>query len=103
MRRDWLVAAGLYLATVAVYLRTLCAWVYVEGSGELIGAAWWLGTPHPTGYPLYVLLARSVALLLPIASPAAAVNGATALLSAGAAPVFYLLLRQRALPRASAA
>ena len=89
---------------MGAYLWTLCPAVYVEGSGELIGATWWLGTPHPTGYPLYVLLGRLAAVCMPVPSPAAAVNAATALLSALVAPALYLLLRERRLsPGASSA
>jgi hypothetical protein len=103
MNRDRGIAAGLFVATAGAYLWTLCPSVYVEGSGELIGATWWLGTPHPTGYPLYALLGRLLAASMPVASPAPAVNAATALLSAAAAPAMFLLLRERHLTRAAAA
>ena len=103
MSRDRVNAAALFVIAAGAYLWTLCPSVYVEGSGELIGATWWLGTPHPTGYPLYTLLARLLAASMPKSSPAAAVNAATALLSAAVAPVLYLLLRERHLTRASAA
>ena len=103
MTRDRTIATCLFVATVGAYLWTLCPSVYVEGSGELIGATWWLGTAHPTGYPLYVLLGHLLAACMPSASPAAAVNAATALLSAAAAPALFLLLRERSVTRASAA
>ena len=103
MSRDRAIAAALFIIATGVYVWTLCPSVYVEGSGELIGATWWLGTPHPTGYPLYTLLARLLAASMPMSSPAAAVNAATALLSAAVAPALYLLLRERRLTRASAA
>ena len=61
---------------------TLCPTVYVEGSGELIGAAYKLGTAHPTGYPLFCLSSRLVALVLPWVSPAMAINVASALFAA---------------------
>ena len=96
MSRDRAFAAALFIIATGVYVWTLCPSVYVEGSGELIGATWWLGTPHPTGYPLYTLLARLLAASMPMSSPAAAVNAATALLSAAVAPALYLLLRERA-------
>ena len=102
MRRDYALALALFALTMGAYLATLCPLVYIEGSGELIGATWWLGTPHPTGYPLYVLVARLLAVSMPTASPAAAINAATALLSSLAAPALYLLLRQRRLTRAAA-
>lgn len=95
MRRDYQIGVVLYGICAAVYMWTLCPSVYVEGSGELIGATWWLGTPHPTGYPLYALLGRVLAQLMPFASPAMSVNAATALLAAGAGPAMFLLLRQQ--------
>ena len=73
-------AAG--VAALAVYGMTLCPTVYVEGSGELIGAAYRLGTAHPTGYPLFCLSSRLIALALPWVSPAMAINAASALFAA---------------------
>ncbi len=73
-------AAG--AAALAVYGMTLCPTVYVEGSGELIGAAYKLGTAHPTGYPLFCLSSRLLALALPWGSPAMAINAASALFAA---------------------
>ena len=69
-------------AALAVYGTTLCPTVYVEGSGELIGAAYGLGTAHPTGYPLFCLSSRLLALALPWVSPALAINAASALFAA---------------------
>ena len=73
-------AAG--VAALVVYGMTLCPTVYVEGSGELIGAAYRLGTAHPTGYPLFCLSSRLLALALPWGSPATAINAASALFAA---------------------
>ena len=56
---------AVFAAAFAVYLLTLCPTVYVEGSGELIGAVHFLGTPHPTGYPLFCLWARLFSAFLP--------------------------------------
>lgn len=74
------IAAG--IAALVVYGMTLCPTVYVEGSGELIGAAYRLGTAHPTGYPLFCLSSRLLALALPWVSPAMAINAASALFAA---------------------
>ncbi len=81
--------------SLAVYLTTLCPTVYVEGSGELIGATYLLGTPHPTGYPLYCLLGRLVSLLLPFDSPAYEINAVSALAAASAVGVLCALLCRR--------
>ena len=74
------IAAG--IAALVVYGMTLCPTVYVEGSGELIGAAYGLGTAHPTGYPLFCLSSRLLVLMLPWVSPAMAINAASALFAA---------------------
>ena len=85
--RGWVVTAGIVrlaagIAALVVYGMTLCPTVYVEGSGELIGAAYRLGTAHPTGYPLFCLGSRLLALALPWVSPAMAINVASALFAA---------------------
>lgn len=87
-----LAPAAVFAAALAAYLATLCPSVYAEGSGELIGATYLLGTPHPTGYPLYCLLGRSLCALIPSGSPAYQVNAATAILAAGGAAALCLLL-----------
>src|SRR5262245_62207104 len=82
-------AAG--LAALWVYVLTLSptvAWMNQgEDSGDLLAASATLGIPHPTGYPLFVLLGR-LASLLPLGSVAFRINLVSAL--AGAAGVFFL-------------
>ena len=80
---------------MAAYLATLCPTVYVEGSGELIGATYLLGTPHPTGYPLYCLVVRVFTALMPLASVAYEVNLATALTGAVTAAALCAFLQWR--------
>jgi hypothetical protein len=58
-----------------------------EDSGDLLVASATLGIPHPTGYPLYVLLGR-VATLLPVGTTAFRINLVSAL--AGATGVFFV-------------
>ena len=53
-----------------MYLRTLAPTVTGEDSGELIAAAYSLGIPHPTGYPLWCILAHLFIKLLPFAGAA---------------------------------
>jgi hypothetical protein len=82
---------------MVVYLLTMCPTVYVEGSGELIGAVGMLGTPHPTGYPLFCLLGRLVVAGLPLASTALEVNVASGLTCALAVTALSGLLQHRGL------
>lgn len=90
-------AAGLLasVSTLIIYWLTLCPTVYVEGSGELIGAVCGLGTPHPPGYPLYCVLGRLACASLPPGREAMAVNLFTAITAAAAAGALAAFLRQR--------
>jgi len=51
------------LAGFAAYALVAPAGPYWLDSGELGAAAWQIGSPHPTGFPLYVALARLLALV----------------------------------------
>ncbi len=79
------------LVALWVYASTLSptvAWRnFGEDSGDLLVASATLGIPHPTGYPLYVLLGR-VASLVPLGATAFRINLVSAL--AGAAGVFFI-------------
>ncbi len=85
------VAWAAALAALWAYVLTLSptvAWVNQgEDSGDLLVAAATLGIPHPTGYPLFVLLGR-VASLVPLGALAFRINLIAAL--AGAAGVYFL-------------
>ena len=48
----------LSLILFAVYLKTLCPSVYLGDSGELTTAAFSIGVPHNSGYPLYILVGK---------------------------------------------
>ncbi|MBN1354765.1 DUF2723 domain-containing protein [bacterium] len=71
------VLTGLFILFLVLYVRTQCNEVYVADSGELTATAYVLGVPHPTGYPLYSILARSFQLFIPLGNLASR----TALLS----------------------
>lgn len=51
----------------SVYLLTVCPTVYLGDSGELTAAAFSLGIPHNSGYPIYALLGKLFC-FLPIGS-----------------------------------
>ena len=63
-------AGGALVAAVLFVLFALgaCRTIYVGDSGELVTAVHVLGIPHPTGYPLYVLLGKLWTLLVPFGS-----------------------------------
>src|SRR5271157_5090940 len=51
-------SAAIFLTGFYVYVKTLCPTVYFGDSGELIAMIHTLGFPHPTGFPLYILLGK---------------------------------------------
>ena len=55
---------------LVLYASGACPTIYVGDSGELVTAVHTLGIPHPTGYPLYVLLGKVWTLIVPTGSVA---------------------------------
>ncbi|GMV94276.1 MAG: hypothetical protein AMXMBFR82_40540 [Candidatus Hydrogenedentota bacterium] len=89
---DYTVAAFTAVAALAVYLRTLAPTVTGEDSGELIAAAYTLGIPHPTGYPLWCVLGKLFIELLPFNSVAWRVAFMSAFFSAATVYVVTLII-----------
>ncbi len=75
-------AAG--LISFGIYLYTLAPTVLADDSPELVSAAHVLGICHPTGYPLYLLLAKLFD-LLPFATPPIRIGLFSAVCAAAAA------------------
>jgi hypothetical protein len=84
-----LVGAAFFL----VYAAGACPTIYVGDSGELVAAVDVLGVPHPTGYPLYVLLGKLWTLLVPIGSVAYRMSLFSAATAAAACALLYRLCR----------
>lgn len=85
-------AAVVFLVALAVYLRTLCPTIYPGDGAELTSAAWCLGVPHPTGYPLFMAVGWAF-MRLGLGSPAFSMNILCALFAAlGAAGAYWLAL-----------
>ncbi|HZU77998.1 MAG TPA: DUF2723 domain-containing protein, partial [Dehalococcoidia bacterium] len=76
-----------YLATVAPTITWQFSGV---DSGDLASAVATWGIPHPTGFPLYVLLGGVVTHLLPFGQPAFRLNLFSAACSAAAAGLVFL-------------
>jgi tetratricopeptide (TPR) repeat protein len=85
-----LLAAGVF----AVYAAGACRTIYVGDSGELVAAAATLGIPHPSGYPLYVLLGKLWTLLVPVGSVAFRMSLFSAAGAAAACGVVFWLCRR---------
>ena len=62
-------------------------------SGDMIVSAFTLGISHPSGYPLYVLLGKIFALLVPFGNIAYRINLMSAVFGALACGLLYLLLK----------
>jgi tetratricopeptide (TPR) repeat protein len=52
-----------FTSLYGIYLLTVCPTVYLGDSGELTAAAFCLGIPHNSGYPLYCLLGKLFCLI----------------------------------------
>lgn len=81
--RGGLAAAGVGLAALMLYVRTLAPGVTEVDSGELAAVAATLGIAHPSGYPLFTWLGAVATQVTPFA-PVFATNLLSALLAAGA-------------------
>ena len=93
--RSFLVPLFLGVLLLVIYLRTLAPGLtWANGGsdgGDLIAAAATGGIPHPTGYPLYLLLARLFQ-LLPVGSPAYRTNLMSAVFTTAASLLVYTVV-----------
>ena len=89
------ITAPLVASTISlsVYLLTLCPTVYLGDSGELSAAAFCLGVPHGSGYPLYVLVGKGFC-LLPFGSVGFRVNLMSAVFGAMTVGLLFSLIRR---------
>src|SRR5262245_20036431 len=94
VRSPLLGGLGLALGLFAVYAAGASPTIYVGDSGELVAAVYRLGIPHPTGYPLYVLLGKLWTLVVPVGSIAYRMSLFSAACAALACTVIYAAARQ---------
>jgi len=88
-RINMLVAGAVTVIVLVMYGVTISPTVSFWDSGEFIATAYILGTPHPPGTPLYVLVGRLFS-LLPFCDAAVGVNGFSALMGTLAVLFLYL-------------
>lgn len=100
--RDWPLGLALFAALFATYASGACRTIYVGDSGELVTAVYLPGIPHPTGYPLYVLLGKLWTLALPLGSIAWRMSLFSAAAGAGAGALLYASARALGLGRVAA-
>lgn len=92
-RTDLLIAAGLFVGSFALYIRTLAPSLLFGDSAEFQTIAYTLGIGHPTGYPVYVLLAKLFT-LIPVGEIAYRVNLFSAFSAALTVELVYFILRR---------
>ncbi len=93
-KRTDAVLTGLLCALVlCVYLRTLCPTLYWGDCGELASAAYSLGITHPTGYPVWTMLAHGWSLVFPFGTFIWRLNVLSALIGMAAVGCVFLAAR----------
>jgi tetratricopeptide (TPR) repeat protein len=95
--------ACIIFVTLVVYVLGACPTIYVGDSGELVAAVHLLGIPHPSGYPLYVLLGKLWTLLLPVGSIAYRMSVFSSVSAAAACGLLYLACRAVPMTRLASA
>jgi len=97
-RRPWWLGFIVFIIVLSVDVKLLSPWVSWElesqDSGDLICSAYFLGIPHPTGYPTYCMLAKLVQTIVPIKSIAWRTNLFSALSAAVCCAVVALTMHR---------
>ncbi|OGY50327.1 MAG: hypothetical protein A3J65_00055 [Candidatus Buchananbacteria bacterium RIFCSPHIGHO2_02_FULL_45_11b] len=93
INRDFLAGALIFFLVMAVYLFTLAPNIVMEDSGEYVSAAYTLGIAHPSGYPLWVILAKLFT-FIPLGSLAWRINLMSAVFGALTAVLLYFVSRK---------
>ena len=88
-RTDLLLALACFVLGLAIYIRTLTPGLLPGDSGEFQTLAYLLGHTHPTGYPVYLVLAK-LATFLPLGDVAYRVNLFSAIMGALTVAAVYL-------------
>ena len=83
-----------FTISMVIYIMTLAPTVTGEDSGELIASAYGLGVAHPSGYPLWAMLAAITIKIIPFCSIAWRANLLSALLSSLAVVVLCHILQR---------
>src|SRR4030042_2997496 len=79
-----------FILPFTFYLMTTCPSVYLGDSGELTAAAFSIGIPHTSGYPLYVLIGKLFC-LIPLGTIGFRMNLMSCLFGAGTVCLAYSL------------
>lgn len=93
MKNKPLAEIVIFLASLIVYILTICPDVYVGDSGEFISNAFTLGYNHTPGYPLHILISRIAILILPFLSVPLTVNLVSAAAASLSSVFVYKILK----------
>ena len=99
--RSWLWPAAAFAVPLLLYSLTLAPTVTLEDSGSFITAARYLGVAHPSGYPLWCLIAHLFS-WLPVGNVAWRINFCSAFFAAAACWLTYLIAYLLSARRAAA-
>jgi hypothetical protein len=92
-RLDTALALSLFITSFVLYVRTLASSLLYGDSAEFQTIAYTLGVGHPTGYPIYVLLAKFFT-FLPVGDIAYRVNLFSAFSAVLTVMLVYLITRK---------
>jgi hypothetical protein len=92
-RVDFGIVISIFVASLALYIRTLAPSLLYGDSAEFQTIAYTLGIGHPTGYPVYIMLAKLFT-FLPVGDIAYRVNLLSAVAAALTVSLIYLILRK---------
>ncbi len=92
-RIDAGVALSIFIVSLTLYIRTLAPSLLYGDSAEFQTIAYTLGIGHPTGYPVYILIAKLFT-FLPVGDIAYRVNLLSAVAAALTIALVYLILRK---------
>ena len=92
-RLDLVLGFSVFILSFTLYIRTLAPSLLYDDSAEFQTISYTLGMGHPTGYPIYILLAKLFT-LLPFGEVAFRVNLFSAFFAALTVVLIYLILRE---------
>lgn len=98
-RLDLLLGIILFTVAMTVYLLTLCPTIYWGDCGEMASAAYTLGITHPTGYPVWTMVAKLWTLIFPFGTIIWRLNVLSAIFGSLAVVALYGVGRELKIPR----
>lgn len=87
-----LVAVGVFLVSLATYLKTVAPTTSFWDCGEFIACSYTLGIPHPPGAPLYLIIGRIFSIIPWVSDIGLRVNIISCIFSAFSAMFTFLII-----------